>query len=171
MFDKDKEVQKFIKDEFKKGKTKEEIAKELKKRGQSFYLNNLNAYPDTNLFLKYKKWHHILITSLITLIPLRLLSVPVSDGMGFTILMMVLVLAIPIILILSLRTHTKQMYLIVGTLGLLSLGNSFRYNLDNIGPLSAIEMGLYVFGLVVLISITGFAFLLYVKLFPKKTKE
>ncbi len=121
MFGKDKEIQKFIKEQFKNGKTKEDIEKELKKKGQSFYINNLSAYPDTILFQKYKRLHYILIGLLGFSILLRLMSIPFDSNLAVTLIFLSLAVGIPILLILYLRTHRKDAYLIVSALVLMGL--------------------------------------------------
>ena len=166
----DKEVQKFVKDKFKKGNTKEEIEKELRKKGQSFYLNNLSVYPDTILFQKYKKFHHALVGLLVFTILLRLLSIPYDYGLGWTVLYLSLALGIPILLILYLRTHRKDAYLIVSALGLMDLSRSIQFDYDKSMQFFPIYFGLYIFSLIILISIIGISFFLYKKLFPKKEK-
>ena len=166
----DKEVQKFIKEQFKKGKTKEDIEKELRKNGQSFYLNNLSVYPDTAVFQKYKKFHNILIGLLTFSILLRLLSIPYDYGFGWTTLYLILAVGIPILLILYLRTHRKEAYLVVSLLGLTGLSKSIQFDFDTNMPFFAIYLGLYIFSLIILISIIGISFFLYRKLFPKKVK-
>ena len=169
MFDKDKEIQKFIKGEFKKGKTKEEIERELKKKGQSFYINNLSSYPDTSLFQKYKKLHYILIVVLIVLIPLRLMSVPLNTfGFGWYIFLLVLSASIPILLIYYLRTHRKDAYIIVSALGLIGLSRSIRFDYESTNPLFMLALFLYLIGIFILISMIVLSFFLYEKLFPKK---
>ena len=166
----DKEVQKFVKEEFKKGRTKEEIEKELRKKGKEFYLDVLSVYPDTTIFQKYKKFHYFLVGLLVFSILLRLMSIPYNYGLSWTILYLSLALGIPILLILYLRTHRKDAYLIVSALGLMGLSRSIQFDFDKSMPFFAIYLGLYIFSLIILISIIGVSFFLYKKLFPKKGK-
>lgn len=166
----DEEVQKFIKEQFKKGKTKEDIEKELRKNGKSFYLNNLSVYPDTALFQKYKKFHYTLVGLLTFSILLTLLSIPYDYGIGWTTLYLALAVGIPILLILYLKTHRKDAYLVVSALSLMGLSRSIQFDFDKNMPFFAIYLGLYIFSLIILISIIGVSFFLYRKLFPKKEK-